>query len=111
MGWSNDGIRNARITRTDLGYHDGFGSIKNAWVHLDYGDSGQGFGGQVLGGAYTDAFIYGLLEALECESWEKLPGQFVRVDIREGLARRIGHPLKDQWFDPKATAKSLGLTP
>lgn len=107
MGWSSDGIRNAKVTGTDLGYYDGFGSIKNAWVYLDYGGSGQGFGGYVLGGPFTDGFVYGVLEALECASWEKLPGQYCRVEIRGGLARRIGHPLKDQWFDPKATAERL----
>lgn len=96
-----DEIKNAKITGTDLGFHDGYGSIRDAWVRLDYGGSGQGFGGFVLGGVYTDAFVYGVLDALECEAWEKLPGQYCRAEIVNGVVNGIGHPLKDRWFRPK----------
>lgn len=101
MSWNDDGIRNAKIESTDLGFHDGYGSIKNAWVRLDYGGSTQAFGGYALGGWATDAFVYGVLDALECDSWEKLRGQYCRVEIVKGMAVRIGHPLKDKWFDPR----------
>lgn len=94
-------VVNAKIRRTDLGFHDGYGSLRNSWLHLEYGGAGQGFGGFVLGGPYTDAWVYGILDALECESWEKLPGQLIRVRREKGLAVAIGHPLKDRWFTPK----------
>lgn len=96
--------KNAKIRSTDLGFHDGFGSIPNAWLHLEYDHAGQGFGGYALGGAFTHEFIYGILNALEVERWEKLPGTPIRVQVEDGLVRRIGHFIKDQWFDPKAVA-------
>lgn len=107
MGWTDDGIRNARIESTELGFHDGFGSIKNAWVRLDYGGSGQGFGGYALGGVVTDRFVYGILNALEAESWEKLKGMYCRVEIVDGRAVRLGHPLKDRWFDARRLAEGV----
>ena len=96
-----DGIYNAKITRTDLGFHDGWGSIRTASLTLDYGGHGQSFGGWALGGKATDAFVYGVLHALECPSWEKLTGTYCRVVIANGLAVSIGHVLKDKWFDPR----------
>lgn len=105
----NDGITNAIIKKTTLGYHDGFGSIKSSWLHLDYGGSGQAFGGYKLGEKFTDAYIYGILEALECDSWEDLIGKPIRVKKENGIAVAIGHLLKDQWFNPKETATKLGL--
>lgn len=105
----HDGIKNAIIKQTNLGYHDGHGSIKNAWLHLDYGNSGQGFGGYTLGKTFTDAYIYGILGALEADSWEKLVGMHCRADVQGGIIKRIGHILKDKWFDPVETANKLGL--
>lgn len=107
----DDEVMNARIRKTDLGFHDGFGSIRNSWLHLEGDGWGQGFGGFVLGGAYTDAWVYGILETLECESWEKLAGQLIRV--RRGPLWgdpiiAIGHPLKERWFNPKAVFAKLG---
>jgi hypothetical protein len=106
----DDGIHNAKIISTDLGFHDGYGSVRNAWIHLQYGSSGQGFGGFVLGGAYTDAWVYGVLDALKCDGWEKLPGQFVRVRRENGLAVAIGHPLEDRWFEPKVVFAAMERT-
>lgn len=93
-------IRNATVSDTQLGFYDGVHSPPAAWVYLDFGGSGQGFGGRRLGGEYTHTFVYGVLLALEVESWEKLKGTPCRVDADHGCVYRIGHFLKDQWFDP-----------
>ena len=95
-------IKNAKITSVRLGGYDGHLSRLTAWVYLDYGGSGQAFGGRVLGGDYTHAFIEGVLKTLECDGWEQLPGTPCRVDASWDNVHRIGHFLKDQWFDPDA---------
>lgn len=102
-------IQNAKVVSTQLGYHDGFGSIPMAWVHLEFPPGGQGFGGYVLGGEATHCFVYGVLNALEVESWEKLPGTPCRIDGESTKIRRIGHFLKEQWFDVQAEMDALRL--
>ena len=97
-------IKNARITRTEIGFHDGFGSIPCLWIHLDYGGAGQAFGGHGLGGTFTHAMLYGIINALEAPSWEKLTGMYCRVESGHSKVVRIGHVLKDQWYTPEATA-------
>jgi hypothetical protein len=109
-------IRNAKIVKTTLGVEDH--GIFSAWLHVDFGGSGQGFGGYALDGkpakrngqsirrgtAFGCDFITGILRTLEVDTWEKLPGTFCRVDGSDGLANRIGHLLKEQWFDPNELA-------
>ena len=104
-------IRNAKITSTMLGVEDH--GILTCFVHLSGDSWGVGFGGYALdqysenekrrrGTAYGMEFIRRLLATLDVETWEKLPGQVVRVDTEGwgGKALRIGHALKEQWFDP-----------
>lgn len=100
---SDRAIKNAVIRKVTLGFHDGLGSIPTAMVHLDYAGSGQGFGGYCLKGTAAYDFIYGVLNALECDGWEKLVGESCRADADWGKVYRIGHFLKDQWFDPAIT--------
>lgn len=76
---------------------------------------GQSFGGYALdeprkdangkhlgrfGTAYGMDWIQGLLRALRVECWEKLKGQFIRIDHDHGQIYRIGHLIDDSWFDP-----------
>lgn len=98
--------RNAKITGTFLGREDH--GIFTAWVYLDYGGSGQGFGGRCLGGKYTHEFIDGVLEALNVESWEKLKGVPCRAEADHAHVHRIGHYLEDRWFDPREWDKKEG---
>lgn len=96
-------IVNARIVSTQLGFHDGFGSIPNFWINVEGDGWGQGFGGWKLGGTFTHEAIYGILNALEAVSWENLEGMHCRIERTEPFAGRIiriGHVLKDKWFDP-----------
>ena len=120
-------IKNAKVTRTFLDVEDH--GILTCNLDLDYGDSsGQGFGGWSLdepkrdendkilgrfGTAEGMEYIRRLLSVLGVEQWEKLPGTFVRVETDGdgwgGKILRIGHPLKDRWFDPKAMFEEFRL--
>lgn len=107
-------IRNAKIESTMLGYEDH--GILTCFVHLDYGGSGQGFGGYGLdqydkatdkrkGSAYGIAFIKGILDTLEVEKWEDLKGTHCRAEATFGKVLAIGHILKDKWFYPEKVLK------
>lgn len=102
-------IRNARITGTTLGYEHG---VLTAVIHLDYGVGGQGFGGVWLdagpGGAdgfrrpslACGVFIARVLAIAGVERWEDIPGAYVRADADGGHVYRLGHALRDEWFEP-----------
>ncbi len=116
-------IENARIKSTHLGEEDH--GIFTAMLTLMTGESqAQGFGGYCLdtpkkdengtflrraGTAFGMEFVIQVLETLEVSSWEKLPGTYCRIDRESSSCssgiRRIGHILKDRWFDPKELAK------
>lgn len=111
-------IENAKIASTSLGYEDH--GILTAFLHLSGEGWGVGFGGYALdtwndalkrrvGTSYGIEFITSILTTLEVSSWERLPGQFVRVETEGwgGRALRIGHITKNQWFDPKALLEQL----
>jgi hypothetical protein len=81
-----------------------------AYLDLDYGGAGQGFGGYVLGVTpksphyeiknYAGHFIRRCLEIAGVDSWEKLTGKTVRVRQTHTKATSIGHIVKDDWFTP-----------
>lgn len=105
-------IENATIASVNLGFHDGYGSTPSAWVHLTYAyGGGQGMGGYGLGGKATHVFVYGVLDALKCESWERLKGLPCRVDHEFTKVHRIGHYLEDRWFDPAEAMKAIQEAP
>lgn len=101
-------IQNAIITKATLSAERGF--ILDSWIHLDYGGSGQGFGGYIL---YLDEsathhsllshaghWIWRVMEIAGVESWDKLPGKTIRAIIKDGLVIAIGHIVNDDWFYP-----------
>jgi hypothetical protein len=101
--------RNATIKSTFLGYEDH--QILTCFLNLDYGDSGQSFGGYALDAYDKDkddrvatvacgTWIKEILEVVELKSWEKLPGTHIRVKQDNGRVYAIGHLLKDKWFEP-----------
>lgn len=91
--------KNAIIESTMLGYEDH--GILTYFLHLNYGGSGQGFGGYKLGAEYTTKVIEGILKAVGVEKWEDLKGKHVRVNILQGKIEAIGHIIEDKWFFPK----------
>lgn len=105
MTIKNAVIENARITTDDRGFLD-------VWLMLDYGGSGQGFGGYCLYlpkyfthhklESVAGHFIFRCMEIAGVTEWDKLKGKTIRVDSEHSGIRAIGHIVKDDWFDPKA---------
>jgi len=108
-------IENVQIVATTLGVEDH--GIFSCYLHLSGDGWGCGFGGYALdeyknelkrrvGTAYGMEFIGAILRTLEVETWEKLKGQHCRVETEGvgGRVLRIGHLMKNKWFDP-ATLK------
>lgn len=97
-------IENAEITISDHG-------VLSAWVTLDYGGSGQGFGGYSLYlpksfkhhniDSPAGHFIFRTLEIAGVENWSKLKGKTIRVKCEQSKIHAIGHIIKDDWFSPK----------
>lgn len=114
----NKFITNAIIENAEINIERGF--ILSSWLRLNYGGSGQGFGGYslFLGKAssnheksknknYAGIFISRVMEIADVESWDKLQGKTIRVEKSDefGPIIRIGHIIKDDWFDPKEDLK------
>lgn len=104
-------IQDATITSAtiEIGDH----GFLSSFLHLDYGGSGQGFGGYALdrydtekkervGSTICGIWIRRVLETVGVDNWHKLEGQNIRVeqDRPFGKILRIGHITKDKWFDP-----------
>jgi len=102
-------IKNAIITSVDMDTERGL----TMWVHLDYGGSGQGFGGYQLYSQtawdddnannknYAGRFISRVMETVGTDSFQKLKGMSCRVKASHTGVDAIGHLLKENWFCPK----------
>jgi len=99
----SDVIRqNATITSVEIEIQHGVYTIS---ITLDYGGSGQVFGGYCLAkekdpSPLMAAWITGLMETFEVERLSDLKGLPCRVVATHMKAKIIGHYLKDKWFDP-----------
>ena len=102
-------IESAEITMGDRG-------ILDCWLHLDYGGSGQGFGGyalylpksfrhhQVL--SVAGHHLFRIMEIAGVEKWSQLKGRTIRVEGSWSEIKRIGHIVKDDWYCPSADFKA-----
>ena len=101
----NKSIKNAKIVDAKISLERGMFLTIN--LALDYGGSRQAFGGIVL--AKTDKeptvlpciWLLQLLAQFEVESFSGLVGLPCRVYSNDNKVYRIGHFLKDVWFDPE----------
>ena len=103
----NTKIENAKITSTRLGEAHG---CLTADIIVEGSGWGCAFGGYCLDhwcaeiGEHSSVDGYGaiieLMKVLEVESWEKIKGQYVRVETEGwgGKILKIGHLIKDKWF-------------
>jgi hypothetical protein len=105
-------IKSARITNDDHG-------LLTAWLDLDYGGTGQGFGGYALylpstfthhkeDSNYAGHFIWRVMEVAEVSEWSKLPGKTIRVKCEHSQIHAIGHIIKDDWFSPSSDFETMG---
>jgi hypothetical protein len=110
-------IKSARLTTDDHG-------LLTAWLNLDYGGSGQGFGGYALYlpksySHHADAlkynfaghFIWRVMEVAGVENWGDLDGKTVRVRQEHSKVHAIGHIVKDDWFDPTSDFERMKAAP
>lgn len=96
-------IESATITSEDHG-------CLTAWLTLDYGGEGQGFGGYALylpksfknHRLISEAghFIWRVMEIAGVTKWEHLKGKTIRVKATHSSVESIGHIVKDDWFTP-----------
>jgi hypothetical protein len=111
MAEKNAVIKTARITNDDHG-------LLTAWLDLDYGGTGQGFGGYALylpkdfthstmQQNYAGHFIWRVMEIAGVERWDQLPGKTIRVRSERHTVDAIGHIVKDDWFSPSSDFKAM----
>lgn len=108
--------KNALIESTMLGKEDH--GMMSFFLHLIYGDSGQGAGGIRLdqwnkekncneGTAYGMSLIMRIMEVVGVDKWEDLKGKHIRVKCSWAKVHAIGNLLKDDWIDFDEFGKQL----
>lgn len=111
-------IKNAVIESVSIDM--GERGLLTSWLTLNYGDSGQGFGGYALYlpksykhhalMSHAGHFIFRCMEVAGVESWDEMQGKTIRVKLdSDGLGGRaiaIGHIVKDDWFNPSEDFKT-----
>ena len=104
-------IKSACITFEDHG-------VLSCWLSLDYGGSGQGFGGYTL---YLPKdwthhkimspaghFLFRCMEVAGVVRWDQLEGKTIRVKQNNMGVKAIGHIVKEDWFCPSEDFKEMG---
>jgi len=104
-------IRNAVIESAVIECGDKSHGVLSSWIYVDYGGSGQGFGGWSLylpgNSSHRNLmssaghWIYRCMEIAGVDSWDEMPGKTIRVALKNDLIVGIGHIFKDNWFYPK----------
>lgn len=107
-------IKNAIITDAVIDMGDR--GLLTAWLYLDYGNSGQGFGGYVLYLpkafshhtllSHAGHFIFRCMEVAGVENWSDLKGKTIRVKSEHSKVHAIGHIVNEDWFNPSQDFKT-----
>ena len=100
--------KNAIIKKATI-ENDNHGCL-SSWIFLDYGGTGQGFGGYALYlpkdfkhheiDGVAGHFIWRVMEIAGVKEWSELKGKTVRVKCNFTKVHAIGHIVKDDWFNP-----------
>lgn len=108
-------IRNAIIESAEITSNDH--GLLTAWINLDYGGSGQGFGGYslYLPKSFTHHtlesaaghFIFRCMEVAGVTEWSRMKGKTIRARAAFGNVAAIGHIVKDDWFCPEEDFRPL----
>ena len=106
-------ILNAVITSASIGDDDHGGM--SSFVFVEFEGGGCGFGGYRLfspndsreRGNYSGVWLWRVMQIAGVSSWNMLPGKTIRVKIGPETIAAIGHIIKDDWFDPKATFEQM----
>lgn len=103
-------IKNAQITSASIIIESG---MLSSFVGLDYGGLHQGFGGYRLDGKpmkgfyhFCSKYLMAVMIVAGVESWDKVTGKYVRVDSDWNKVYKIGHIIKDIWYDPSTNTIS-----
>lgn len=95
---NNIEVRNARISDVFLGTQDH--GIFTCMITVDYGSSTQGVPALDLRKNASEYLIQ-LLNTFQVDSFDKIKGQFCRVQTDGGMITHIGHIVADVWLDAR----------
>lgn len=108
-----DQVMNAKIESTRIG-NDDHGSL-DIYVFVDHECGHQGFGGWALYlpkgfthhemNSIAGHHLWRIMEIADVETWDKLPGEAIRVRIENGFIVAIGHIVKEDWYEPRIDFK------
>lgn len=101
-------VTNAIISKAEI-TNDEHGCL-GAWLTLDFGGSGQGFGGYALYlpksfkhhklDSVAGHYLWRCMEVAGVERWSQLVGKTIRVRREHSKIHAIGHIVNDDWFSP-----------
>lgn len=101
--------RNAIIKSTSMSNADH--GLLSSFLHLDFGEEGQGFGGWLLyAPGHSDATGLWIWRCIECAGvmdWKDLPGRTIRTRGDRSGIEAIGHVIQDIWFYPRIEFERL----
>lgn len=96
-------IQNAIIDNATIEI-EGHG-ILSSMVYLGYGEGDcQGFGGYSLEKHALSSWVRNMFRVCDVDKWSDLAGRSIRVELDApyGKIIKVGHYLKDEWFDPSS---------